>query len=119
MIVSYNWLKKFTQINLSAEALAKEIGSKLVEVESVESLAPKYAGVKIARVKSTEKVDGSDHLTLCKIDDGGISKKLSATRMVWCKWFAVRRTSKQTPILLGLCQVRLCQLPMVQAMNLN
>ncbi|MGI6612648.1 MAG: phenylalanine--tRNA ligase subunit beta [Candidatus Nanosyncoccaceae bacterium] len=76
MIVSYNWLKKFTQINLSAEALAKEIGSKLVEVESVESLAPKYAGVKIARVKSAEKIDGSDHLTLCKIDDGGVNKKV-------------------------------------------
>lgn len=77
MIISYNWLKKFTPIKLSAETLAKEIGSKLVEVESVESLAPKYAGVKIARVKSAKKIDGSDHLTLCKIDDGGVNKQVS------------------------------------------
>lgn len=76
MIISYNWLKKFVPLKISAQALAKEIGSKLVEVESVESLAPKYAGVKIARVKSAEKIDGSDHLTLCKIDDGGVNKKV-------------------------------------------
>ena len=117
MIVSYNWLKKFTQINLSAEALAKEIGSKLVEVESVESLAPKYAGVKIARVKSTEKVDGSDHLTLCKIDDGGISKvKRDEDGLVQVVCGAPNISKHQ------YCldyKVRLCQPPMVQAMNLN
>lgn len=77
MIVSYNWLKKFVQINLGAEALAKEIGAKIVEVESVQALAPKYVGVKVARVKSVEKIAGSDHLSLCKIDDGGVNQKVT------------------------------------------
>lgn len=76
MIISYNWLKKLVQINLSADDLAKEIGTKIVEVESVEALAPKYAGIKVARVKSAEKIVGSNHLSLCKIDDGGANQQV-------------------------------------------
>lgn len=76
MIVSYNWLKKFVEIDLSAEALAKEIGAKIVEVESIQALAPKYISVKVARVKSAEKIAGSDHLSLCKIDDGGVNQQV-------------------------------------------
>ena len=76
MIVSFNWLKKFVKIDLSAADLAKEIGAKLVEVEGVQSLAPKYAGVKIARVKLVEKIAESDHLSLCKIDDGGANQQV-------------------------------------------
>lgn len=83
MIISYNWLKKFVDIKLGADELAREIGSKLVEVESVESLAPKYAGVKVARVKSAEKIDGSDHLTLCKIDDGGVNTDVERDANGW------------------------------------
>ena len=47
MIVSVNWLKKFVKINLPIEELAKQIGSKLVEVEGVTDLGQKYRDVLI------------------------------------------------------------------------
>ena len=71
MIISTNWLKQFTQIDENIEDLQKMIGSRLVEVESVEYIGEKYKDILIVRVMSCENVEGSDHLHLTKIDDGG------------------------------------------------
>lgn len=74
MIISLNWLKEYVDIDVSAEELATLIGARLVEVEETVDLAAKYRGATIVRVMSAEKVEGSDHLTLTKVDDGGITK---------------------------------------------
>ena len=71
MIISVNWLKKFVPDLPEIDELSKLIGARLVEMESVENLNEKYKDVVIARVISAKKVEGSDHLNLCKIDDGG------------------------------------------------
>lgn len=83
MIISCNWLKKFVQIDTQAEELAKEIGAKLVEVEAVIDLGIKYQGVVVARVKSVEPLAGSDHLSLCKIDDGGFKQEIERDENGW------------------------------------
>lgn len=72
MIISVNWLKKFVPNLPEIDELATLIGARLVEIEGVENLGEKYKDVVIARVVSAEKVENSDHLNLCKIDDGGI-----------------------------------------------
>jgi len=71
MIVSVNWLKKFVDIDLPIDDLATLIGARLVEIESVESLAEKYKDVIVVRVVECAPVPDSDHLNLTKIDDGG------------------------------------------------
>lgn len=71
MIISVNWLKKFVPDLPEIDELSKLIGARLVEIESIENLNEKYKDVVIARVISAKKVEGSDHLNLCKIDDGG------------------------------------------------
>ena len=71
MIISVNWLKKFVPDLPEIDELSKLIGARLVEIENIENLNEKYKGVVIARVISAKKVEGSDHLNLCKIDDGG------------------------------------------------
>ncbi len=71
MIISVNWLKKFVPDLPEINELSKLIGARLVEIESIENLNEKYKDVIIARVISAKKVEGSDHLNLCKIDDGG------------------------------------------------
>ena len=71
MIISVNWLKKFVPDLPEIDELSKLIGARLVEIESIEKLNEKYKDVVIARVISAKKVEGSDHLNLCKIDDGG------------------------------------------------
>lgn len=71
MIISVNWLKKFTQIDLPVEELAALIGSRLVEIEEVIDLSDKYKDVVVARVANAAKLEGSDHLNVVLIDDGG------------------------------------------------
>jgi phenylalanyl-tRNA synthetase beta chain len=71
MIISVNWLKKFTAIDCSVEELAALIGSRLVEIEEVVNLGAKYEGVVVAEVVECIKLEGSDHLNVTKIDDGG------------------------------------------------
>ncbi len=74
MIISLNWLKKFTTIDMPVDELATLIGARLVEIEEVVSTVGKYNGAVIARVVSCEKLEGSDHLNVTKIDDGGAVK---------------------------------------------
>lgn len=72
MIISLNWLKKFISIDKSIDELVELIGARLVEVEKVTNIADKYKGIIIVKVISAEKIEGSDHLSLVKIDDGRV-----------------------------------------------
>lgn len=74
MIISVNWLKKFTEIDGRIDEVAALIGSRLVEIEEVIDLGKKYEGVVIVQVKECSPLEGSDHLNFTKIDDGGIVK---------------------------------------------
>lgn len=71
MLISLNSIKKYVQIpaELSTEKLIEIIGSRLVEIEEVIDLAPKYKGVYIVKVVSAEKIPDT-HLSLCQIDAG-------------------------------------------------
>jgi len=72
MIISVNWLKKYTDIDLPIDELASLIGERLVEIESVIPLGEKYKDVIVARVIECAPLEGSDHLNVTKLDDGGI-----------------------------------------------
>lgn len=74
MIISVNWLKKYTDIDLPIDELTALIGSRLVEIEEVIDLGKKYEGVVIAKVIECKPLEGSDHLNVTKIDDGGVVK---------------------------------------------
>lgn len=74
MIISVNWLKKYTDIDISIDELTALIGSRLVEIEEVIDLGKKYEGVVIAKVVECAPLEGSDHLNVTKIDDGGVVK---------------------------------------------
>lgn len=72
MIISVNWLKQFTDIDLPAQELATLIGARLVEIEEVVDLGKKYESVIIAKVVECNKMENSDYLNVTKIDDGGV-----------------------------------------------
>lgn len=76
MIISLNWLKKFTDINIPVDELAKLIGSRLVEIEKIDNIGEKYKDVLIVKVIDSKKMEGSDHLSICKIDDSGAVKDI-------------------------------------------
>ncbi|MBR2587054.1 phenylalanine--tRNA ligase subunit beta [Candidatus Saccharibacteria bacterium] len=69
MLISLNELKSMVKIEISDNELFRLIGSRLVEIEHVEDLAPKYKKIYIVKVKSAEPIEGT-HLHLCQIDAG-------------------------------------------------
>ncbi|HIA91951.1 TPA: phenylalanine--tRNA ligase subunit beta [Candidatus Saccharibacteria bacterium] len=71
MKISLNWVKQFTEINVSVDELVAKIGSQLGEVEEVIHLGNAYENVVIAKVKSCEKHPNADKLSVCLLDDGG------------------------------------------------
>jgi len=73
MIISVNWLKKFTDIDMPIDELATLIGARLVEIEGVEYIGAKYSGVIVAKVVTCAPIEGTDHLNVTKIDDGGMA----------------------------------------------
>lgn len=76
MIISLNWLKKFTDIDMPIPELVDLIGERLVEIEDVTNLGEKYKDVLVVKVVTAEKLEGSDHLSLTSIDDGGVTKNI-------------------------------------------
>ncbi|MDR2336900.1 MAG: phenylalanine--tRNA ligase subunit beta, partial [Candidatus Nomurabacteria bacterium] len=73
MIISLNWLKKYVDLDgISDEKLAEKIGSHLVEVESFYKTTDKYRGIYVVKVMQSQPLDGSDHLSVCLVDDAGV-----------------------------------------------
>jgi phenylalanyl-tRNA synthetase beta chain len=76
MIISLNWLKKFTDIDLPVDELVELIGARLVEIEDVVNLGEKYKDALIVKIIEAKKLEGSDHLNVTRIDDGGMCKNV-------------------------------------------
>ena len=79
MRVALSLSKFYTNIDLTKKPIGElvdRIGSQLGAVEEVISLQEQYAGVLIARVVSCVDHPDSDHLHLCKIDDGGVAQNV-------------------------------------------
>jgi phenylalanyl-tRNA synthetase beta chain len=74
MIISVNWLKKYTDIDMPVDELASLIGARLVEIEGVEYIGEKYKDVIVASVVECAPIEGTDHLNVTKLDDGGVTK---------------------------------------------
>lgn len=71
MKISVNWLKKFTDIDLSVDELVTKVGAQLGAVEEVIDLGKTYQHIVIAEVTSCQKHPNADKLSICKINDGG------------------------------------------------
>lgn len=78
MLISLNAIKKYVSIPeaLSTADLIDLIGSRLVEIEEVIDLAPKYQGIYVVKVVSAEKIPDT-HLNLCQIDAGAHTTEFS------------------------------------------
>lgn len=78
MKVSVNWVKEYLQFDLpSVDELVKRVGSQLGEVEGVTNVGAKYQGALVVKVVECSKLENSDHLSLCFVDDGGVATNVS------------------------------------------
>lgn len=71
MKISLNWLKEFTSLELSVEALTDKIGAQLGAVDAITDLGKRYQDIVIVKVIECQPIDDTDHLNLCQLDDGG------------------------------------------------
>lgn len=70
MLISYNWLKEYLDINVSAKDLAEKIERSSVEVDSVVTRSENLKKIIVGEIKSLDKHPDSDHLNICQVDIG-------------------------------------------------
>ena len=70
MLVSYNWLKQYTNVEDNANELAEKITRGGIEVEGVEYLAEEISGVVVGYVESKEKHSDAEKLNVCQVNVG-------------------------------------------------
>lgn len=73
MKISYNWLKEFVNISISAEEVGDiltDIGLEVEKIETVESVKGGLKNVKVGHVISLEKHPDADRLRVTKVDVG-------------------------------------------------
>ncbi|MFO0971456.1 MAG: phenylalanine--tRNA ligase subunit beta [Candidatus Saccharimonadales bacterium] len=72
MKISLNWVKQYTDVDLSTDELVKLATERLGGVEGVIDLSKQYEGIIVAKVVSCVKHPNADKLSLCKVDDGRV-----------------------------------------------
>ena len=77
MRVSLNLVKKFTKISVPTDELIDLIGSKLGAIEEIIDLGQKYQGSLIVKVVESDRHPNADKLSICKIDDGQVTKNVT------------------------------------------
>ena len=76
MNVSYNWLKRYLDADLSAERMAEiltELGLEVEEFEKIETIKGGLKGVVVGEVLTCEDHPDSDHLHITTVDVGAES----------------------------------------------
>ena len=70
MIVTYNWLKEFVDIDASPEELCQRLTMAGLEVDSLKELGSGMESVVVARLDNVTPHPDADRLTLCKVFTG-------------------------------------------------
>lgn len=70
MQFSEHWLRTWVNPSLDSEALSHTLTMAGLEVEEVESVAPPFTGVVVARVLEVAEHPNADRLSVCQVDAG-------------------------------------------------
>ena len=70
MLVSYNWLKQYTNVEDNATDLAEKITRGGIEIEGVDYLAEELSNVVAGYVESKEKHPDAEKLSVCQVNVG-------------------------------------------------
>jgi phenylalanyl-tRNA synthetase beta chain len=79
MKISYNWIKKYLDIDLPAEELAEILTDTGLEVDGFEEVYPVKGGLKnvvIGEILACEKHENADRLNVTKVDVGGVTNQI-------------------------------------------
>jgi phenylalanyl-tRNA synthetase beta chain len=70
MLLSYNWLKEYLELNMSPAELADRLNMSGIPIEEVIEKRSEVSGVFAAGILSVEKHPNADNLSLCNVTDG-------------------------------------------------
>lgn len=70
MKVSYNWLRRYVDIDVSIEQLCNKMVQSGFEVDGIEDLSKSMSNVVVGRVLTIEKHPDADRLLICQLDVG-------------------------------------------------
>lgn len=70
MKLSLNWVKKYTDINVSVRELCDKMTMAGFEVEGIEDASAAAQNVVVGRIEKIEKHPDSDHLLICQVNVG-------------------------------------------------
>lgn len=79
MKIPFSWLKEYVDIDITAQQLEPLLFSCGFEVEEVIDLSKEISKVVVGRITSIEKQEGTDHLSLCRVDCGPYGSDLAIT----------------------------------------
>jgi phenylalanyl-tRNA synthetase beta chain len=71
MKVLHSWLRKYTPVRMTPEALTERLTMLGLEFEGVENLGDAYEGFVVGRVVTCERHPAADSLSVCSVDIGG------------------------------------------------
>lgn len=74
-----NWLKRYVDIDVSAQEIQRLLTLRGLEVSSVEEQAKDIINVVVGKIVSIEKHPDADKLLVCAIDVGNLSKETNET----------------------------------------
>jgi phenylalanyl-tRNA synthetase beta chain len=76
MKISYKWLSQYIDIDLSPEELQTRMTFAGLEVEGVEKLGEDLNQYIVAEIKKCKTHPGSDHLSICQVNNGSDTKQV-------------------------------------------
>ncbi|MBI9032412.1 phenylalanine--tRNA ligase subunit beta [bacterium] len=71
MKISYKWLKDYVNLDVDPKILEDHLTFAGIEVEAIEHIGEDLKQFIVAEVLSAQKIEGSDHLQVCMVNDGG------------------------------------------------
>jgi phenylalanyl-tRNA synthetase beta chain len=70
MKLPLSWLREFVDVDASVDEIAHRLSVAGLVVESIETIAPRFQGVVVARVVEAGRHPNADRLSLCQVDAG-------------------------------------------------
>ena len=70
MLFTEEWLRQFVNPAMTTEEIADALTMHGLEIEGVETVAPPFTGVVVAKVLTCRDHENSDHLHVCEVDAG-------------------------------------------------
>jgi len=71
MKISYKWLKDYVNLDVDPKILEDHLTFAGIEVETIEHIGEDLKQFIVAEVLSAQKIEGTDHLQVCMVNDGG------------------------------------------------